>query len=162
MLLIDVKTTNTNKYNFACLSAPILVKATSESVLTSSQDTEPNMYLTFSGNFSSQSEDNLKKFATMIYNCLLIDFGLLAQTTMQLYAGSIKAVVDSSGSAASYANLVNSLSDNSTNFTLASGVTLQAATINGISIVKSTQSNTNQDPSSAQTTNDENNAVNKA
>ena len=65
----------------------------------------------------------------MIYNCFLVKFGLLIQSSIQLYEGSVKAVLGTSGSASGYANLVSSL--NSSNFSLASDVILQDAIING-------------------------------
>ena len=129
MLLINVQTTNTDKYNFACSSTPILIKAKTETVLTSTQDTEPNLYLTFSGNFSSLTSDSLKKFEAMIYNCLLVKYGLAIQSSIQLYQGSVKAVVDTSGSPSGYTSLISDL--NSTNFTLASDVVLLSAIIDG-------------------------------
>ncbi len=143
MLLINVQTTNTDKYNFACSSTPILIKAKTETVLTSTQDAEPNLYLTFSGNFSSLTSDSLKKFEAMIYNCLLVKYGLVIQSSIQLYQGSVKAVVDTTGTSSAYSTLISDL--NSTNFTLASGVVLQSVTIDGRSYMFNTQSNNDND-----------------
>ena len=160
MLIVDVKTTNTNKYNFVCFSTPILVKAKTETILTSSQDTEPNIYLTFTGNYTSQTADTLKEIQTMIYNCLMVQYGLLIESPIQLYQGSIKGVFDSSGSASSYSSLLTALNDNTTNFTLTSDVILQYATINGKSIVKFQSSSSQNQISDTAQANEDNNAVN--
>ena len=174
MLIIDVRATNYDAYNFACLSTPILVKGSGESVLTSSSSSQggsvPNIYLTFSGNYSQQTADTLKQFETMIYNCLLVKYGLLMQSRIQLYEGSIKAVVDVSGSASSYANLIADM--NASNFSLAPGVLLQAAAIDGKAFTFNTQSNGgngggggggggSNEISAASQKNEENNAVNQ-
>ena len=144
------------------MSSPILVKAKNETILTSTQGTEPNLYLTFSGNFTNQTEENLKAFQTMIYNCLLIDFGLLIQSPILLYQGSVKAVVDTTGSLSSYLSLIDAL--NSTNFTLATDVVLQSAIVDGkvfsfISPSNDSQISYSQDIQSTAQANEENNAV---
>ena len=158
MLAIEVKTTNVNEYDFTCLSTPILVKGISETILTYSINVDPDMYLTFSGNFTSQTADDLNSFQTMIYNCLLINNGILIQSAIQLYAGSIKAALGTSGSASSYGSMITAL--NSSNLTLASGVVLQSAIINGKSYDFNTQSNNNNEIAAASQTNDDNNSVN--
>ena len=129
MLLINVHTVSSNDYNFECISAPILVKSSSDSILNLEPLSEPDMYLTFTGNYSNQSPDTLKKFEAMIYNCFISSYGILIQLSITLYQGSIKAVIGTSGDSSSYANLVSSL--NGSNFSLSSDVILTDATING-------------------------------
>ena len=128
MLLINVQTANSNDYNFVCMSKPILVKGSSESILTQTSS-QPDMYLTFTGNYTSQTADTLKKFEAMIYNCFLSSYGILIQQSITLYQGSVRAVIGTSGDSSSYSSLISSL--NSSNFSLASDVVLTDATING-------------------------------
>jgi len=127
-ILINVQTVNSNDYNFLCISKPVLVIGPSESVLTASSS-EPDLYLTFSGNFTSLTSDAVKKFETMIYNCMLSSYGILIQRSISLYQGSVKAAIGTSGTSNSYSNLLSTL--NSSNFSLADDVVLQSATING-------------------------------
>jgi hypothetical protein len=128
-LLIDVKTVNSNDYNFLCMSTPVLVKGSSETILTGTSSTEPDIYLTFTGNYSSQSTDNIRKFQTMIYNCMLIKYGILLQRSISMYQGSVKAAIGTSGGVSSYSSLSADL--NSSNFSLASDIVLVSAIING-------------------------------
>ena len=157
MLSIEVKTTNANDYDFTCMSTPILVKGASETILTNTVNIEPDMYLTFTGNFTTQTTQNLQSFQTMIYNCLLIKNGLLIQSAITLYQGSIIAALGTSGAASGYVNMVAYL--NTSNLTLATGVELKSATINGKSYDFSSSSSSS-DPSSTAQSNDDNNAVN--
>jgi len=128
-LLVDVRTVNSNDYNFLCMSTPVLVKGSSETILTGTSSTEPDIYLTFTGNYSSQSTDNIRKFQTMIYNCMLIKYGILLQRSISLYQGSVKAAIGTSGGVSSYSSLSADL--NSSNFSLASDIVLVSAIING-------------------------------
>jgi len=127
-IMINVKTLNSNDYSFSCISQPVLVKASKDSILTATTD-EPDIYLTFTGNFTAQSTDSLKEYQAMLYNCMLGSYGILIQRQITLYAGSVKAAIGTSGSASAYASLANDL--NSSNFSLADGVVLQSAIING-------------------------------
>ena len=129
LILISVQTVNSADYNFQCISTPVIVKSSSDVISTAAATSEPDMYLTFSGNYSSKSTDELKQFQAMIYNCILAKYGLLMQSSIVLYAGSIKAVISTTGTSTGYSNLVSDL--NSSNFSLASDVTLQSAIISG-------------------------------
>ena len=161
MLSIEVKTTNVNDYDFTCMSKPVLVKGTTETILTNDATIEPDMYLTFSGNYTSLSAQTLSTLQTMIYNCILINNGLLIQSAITLYQGSIIAALGTSGGASSYTSMVTAL--NSSNLTLGSGIVLQSAQINGKSYAFNTQANTNNNNQVAATaqSNDDTNAVNQ-
>jgi hypothetical protein len=123
LILVDVRTVNTNQYNLFCISTPIIVK-TSTQTLMSAENDAPNIYLTFSGNFTNNKQ-NLKHFESMLYNCLLVNHDLTMDRSITLYEGSIKAVLSSSGTAQSFANLISDLA----NFTLADDVFLVSGTI---------------------------------
>jgi len=127
-IMVSVQTVGSNDYNFMCLSQPVLVKSTSDSILTATSQ-QPDFYLTFSGNFTAQSSDNLKKFQAMLYNCMLSSYGILIQRQISLYAGSVKAAIGTSGQATAYSSLISSL--NSSNFSLADDIVLQSAIVNG-------------------------------
>jgi len=127
-IMINVQTVNSNDYSFSCISQPVLVKASTDSILTATSQ-EPDIYLTFSGNFSAQSSDSLKAYQAMLYNCMLGSYGILIQRQITLYAGSVKAAIGTSGGASAYSSMVSDL--NSSNFSLADGVVLQSAIING-------------------------------
>jgi hypothetical protein len=127
-IMMNVKTLNSNDYSFSCISQPVLVKASKDSILTATSD-EPDIYLTFTGNFTAQSTDSLKAYQAMLYNCMLSSYGILIQRQISLYAGSVKAAIGTSGDASAYTSLANDL--NSSNFSLADGVVLQLAIING-------------------------------
>ena len=123
LIVVDVRTVNTNQYNFDCISTPIVVKKSSQS-LKSTENDAPNIYLTFNGNFSSNKQ-KLKHFESMLYNCILVKHDLNLDRSITLYEGSIKAVMSSSGTAQSFANLVADLA----NFTLDTDVILVSGTI---------------------------------
>jgi len=127
-LLINVQTVNSNDYNFLCISMPVLVKGPNDAILTAGTS-EPDFYLTFTGNFTSQSVDTLKQFETMIYNCMLSEYGILIQRSITLYQGSVKAAIGTSGDSSSYQSLIANL--NGSNFSLSNDVVLQSAIING-------------------------------
>jgi hypothetical protein len=127
-IMISVQTLNSNDYNFVCISHPVLVKGPSDSILTATSD-EPDLLLTFSGNYLAQSSESLKKFKAMLYNCILSRYGILIQRSISLYAGSVKAAIGTSGQASAYSNLISDL--NSSNFSLANDVILASAIING-------------------------------
>ena len=123
LIFINVKTAGSNDYNFNCISTPVTVKGSAQA-LKSAENDAPNMYLTFSGNFT-QHKDNLKHYESMLYNCIFVKHGLTMDRSITLYQGSIKAVFSSSGSTSSFTDLITSL----TNFTLASDVILLSGTI---------------------------------
>ena len=127
-IMINVKTLNSNDYSFSCISQPVLVKASMDSILTATATTEPDIYLTFTGNFTAQSTDSLKTYQAMLYNCMLSSYGILIQRQITLYSGSVKAAIGTSGDASAYNSLVSGL--NNSNFSLADGVVLQSAIIN--------------------------------
>ena len=128
ILLISVQTVSSSDYSFECISKPILVKSSSIQVLTSTS-TEPDIYLTFSGNYSSKTAAELKQYEAMIYNCMLAKYGLVLGSSIVLYSGSIKAVITTSGTSTGYSTLVSDL--NSSNFSLSSDVILQSGIIAG-------------------------------
>ena len=156
-ILINVQTVNSNDYNFLCISRPVLVKGSSELILTSSS-TEPDLYLTFSGNYTSLSSDAVKKFEAMIYNCMLSSYGILIQRSISLYQGSVKAAIGTSGNSNSYSSLISTL--NSSNFSLADDVVLQSATINGQSYTFTNLASTDSSSSSGSSF-EQNKAVNR-
>ena len=141
---VNVRSLNTSEYNINCLSAPIIVKTVRDTLLTA-QNREPDIYLTFSGNFTNLSQESLNIFEAMLYNCLLVDFSLLLQRSFTIYQGSIKAVVGTDGDASSYTNLLTSL--NNSNFSLANGIELQSGIIEGVNFGMS-QANSNETTSS--------------
>jgi hypothetical protein len=128
ILLISVETKNSNNYNFVCWSSPIIIKTKSVAILTEDLGREPNFFLTFTGNYSRKSGQQLKEFESLVYNCLLQPFGLVLDRAIIIYSGSVKSVLSTSGSADSYANLIAEL--NATNYTLG-GEFLTAARIQG-------------------------------
>ena len=130
LILISVQTVNSADYNFQCISSPVIVKSNSDVISTAAPTSEPDIYLTFSGNYSSKSADDLKQFQAMIYNCILAKYGLLMQSSIVLYAGSIKAVISTIGDFTSYSNLISDL--NNSNFSLASDVVLLSGIIGGM------------------------------
>ena len=156
-ILINVQTVNSNDYNFLCISRPVLVKGSSDLILTSSS-IEPDLYLTFSGNYTSLSSDAVKKFETMIYNCMLSSYGILIQRSISLYQGSVKAAIGTSGNSNSYSSLISTL--NNSNFSLADDVVLQSATINGQSYTFTNLASTDSSSSSGSSF-EQNKAVNK-
>jgi hypothetical protein len=123
LIVVDVRTVNTSQYNLNCISTPIVVKKSSQS-LKSAENDAPNIYLTFYGNFSGNKQ-KLKHFESMLYNCILVKHELNLDRSITLYEGSIKAVMSSSGTAQSFANLVADLA----NFTLDTDVILVSGTI---------------------------------
>ena len=156
-ILINVQTVNSNDYNFLCISKPVLVKGTSDSILTASTS-EPDIYLKFSGNYNSQSLDMLKQFQAMIYNCFISKYGILIQRSISLYQGSVKAAIGTSGNSNSYSSLISTL--NSSNFSLADDVVLQSATINGQSYTFTNLASTDSSSSSGSSF-EQNKAVNR-
>ena len=142
VFLVDVTTFNSPDYSLHCMSFPVIVKNSQDSLLANdNSNQEPDVHLTFTGNYTTQTSANLKKFESMIYNCLLEGFGLLMQSSITLYQGSIKASIGTSSSADKYALLVSSL--NSSNFSLSDGVVLTNAVVAGKSY---SFSNVNVDP----------------
>jgi hypothetical protein len=123
LIFINVKTAGSNDYNFNCISTPVTVKGSAQA-LKSAENDAPNMYLTFSGNFT-QHKGNLKHYESMLYNCIFVKHGLTMDRSITLYQGSIKAVFSSSGSRSSFRDLITTLN----NFTLATDVVLLSGTI---------------------------------
>ena len=144
-LLINVQTVNSNDYNFLCISKPVLVKGTLDSILTATTS-EPDIYLKFSGNYNIQSLDMLKQFQAMIYNCFLSKYGILIQRSISLYQGSVIAAIGTSGNSNSYSSLVSTL--NNSNFSLADDVVLQSAIINGQNFTFNSYASSDSSPSS--------------
>ena len=125
LLLVNVRTVGSNDYNFNCLSKPIIVKKSSDSI-TKDETIEPNIYFTFSGKFSEHTA-HLDRYESMLYNCFLVKRNLYMKRSMSLYAGSIKVNLAADGDPSSYSNLTTDLNG----FSLADGVVLQSATILG-------------------------------
>jgi hypothetical protein len=123
LIFVNVKTAGSSDYNFNCISTPVTVKGSAQA-LKSAENDAPNMYLTFSGNFTKH-KDNLKHYESMLYNCIFVKHGLNMDRSITLYQGSIKAVFSSSGATSSFTDLVTAL----TNFTLADDVVLVSGTI---------------------------------
>lgn len=88
LLLVNVKTVGTNDYNFNCVSTPIQTKESNE-VVGLDESLDPNVILTFTGNFSEQ-KSKLNHFQSMIFNCLLVKYNLKMTRFISLYEGSIK------------------------------------------------------------------------
>ena len=156
IISVNVKSANSSEHNINCLSAPIIVKEANALLLTA-ENSEPDIFLTFSGNFKSLSQENLKIFEAMLYNCLLVDYNLLIQRSFTLYQGSIRAVVGTEDDASSYTNLFSSL--NNSNFSLSNGISLQSGTIEGVNFDMVQVSSNNGNPDSevqAQQTKDNN------
>ena len=87
-MLVNVKTVGANDYNFNCVSTPIQTKESNE-VVGLDESLDPNVILTFTGNFSEQ-KSNLNHFQSMIFNCLLVKYNLKMTRFISLYEGSIK------------------------------------------------------------------------
>ena len=87
LLLINVKTIDTSSYEFNCISTPIIAKEPTETV---GQDgtLDPNIILTFTGNFSEHKKD-LSNYESMIFNCFLVAYNLKMTRFISLYQGSI-------------------------------------------------------------------------
>ena len=141
------RTANTSDdFNLDCISSPIIIKSSSQTVRTD-DNSAPNIYLTFSGNFS-QHKNNLTDYESMIYNCLLVKHGLVLERSISLYEGSIKAVLGTSGSTQSFNSLIASLNDS---FALSSEVVLRSASILDNSFVFSVDPATSETSSSTGT-----------
>ena len=109
ILTAKVKTLNTNDYNFDCISSPIIIKKKTQTI-NLDDSSAPNIYLTFSGNFTKHQE-NILNYESMIYNCILVKHNLILERSISLYEGSIKAVLGTSGTTQDYNSLISSLND---------------------------------------------------
>ena len=124
LILVKVKTINSNDYIFKCLSKPILVKSSKLASLSAIIE-EKNIHLTFNINFTSFGRDSLKIYETMIYNCIVMSNNLSIQTPIS-FNGETISVLGSSGTKESYTKLIASLN----NFSLSHDVILKSVLVN--------------------------------
>ena len=119
---------NLNNQNIQCTLPGLIVKMATDQILTRNTiSQQPDLVLTFQGNYNSYTSEQLNEFQAMIYNCLLRQNGILIQRQIQLYAGSIVASMCTSGTTQQYTSLTNSLTS-SGNYSL-NGLQLSNAQI---------------------------------
>ncbi len=87
IVAMNVRTKETNDYNFTCLSEPLIIK---QSISTNQIDTSgaPNMYFNFSGDFNSLTSDDIKQMKKQFYNCIIFQKNLVTSDTLQIYKGN--------------------------------------------------------------------------
>lgn len=147
MLLVTVKTVNTNDYNFQCYTKGILVTPPNTYMPMTGCNQEQNVKFTLKGVFSALSTVQVEILKAQIYNCFILPHNLVITCPMNAYSGSV--VVTTQLSDSNSVSSVNSMSSGtSSGFTSEEGYPLTSVSVQGSTVYSSDGSSSSSDSNS--------------